>query len=216
MRLGFWSWLSLWTIMLSGSSAHAQLRQGDVRLWLDTDLLAVAWVRTNPSEPGPIEKHTVVSVGPNQLGAYRLGPPTTPLGIGVGYVLRPQWLLGARVGFGYDLVSPKDGEDTSYLAWSFMPGVWFVPGGDRAKWYVNFSPLLEYVREKQGKAQDARFGGCFALGAGTFVFMGSRSSLDVGFFFEGHFIDIDTRPTKAVLDITDLRWLIRVGVSLWT
>lgn len=215
MRLGFGGWLSLWIIMLSGSAAHAQLTERELRLWVDTDLLAVAWVKDNPSTPGPIEKNTVFSVGPNQLGAYRLGPATTPLGVGVGYVLRSKWLIGARVGFGYDLVSPKDGQDIAYLAWSFMPGVWFVPGGDQAKWYLNFSPLLDYVRQKQGDARDTRFGGCFAVGAGSFVFLSPRASLDVGFFFEAHFIDIDTRPTAEKRDISDLRWLIRVGASLW-
>lgn len=198
------------------SGASAQLTQGDLRLWLDTDVVSVAWVKTDPSDAPKDEKNVVVGIGPNQLGAYRIAAPTTPLGVGVGYALRPSWLLGARSGFGYDVVTRKDAPDTSYLAWSFMPGVWFVPNSQRDnKWYLNFSALLEYVREKQGDARDTRFGGCFSMGAGQFLFMSPRASFDLGFFFEGHFIDIDSHPSGSKLDISDLRWLLRAGASLW-
>src|SRR5690606_19002829 len=128
------------------------------------------------------------------------------------------WLLGVRAGFGYDVISPDNAADISYLAWSFMPGIWFLPrvgAHPEVRWWVNFSPVLDYIREKQGSLQNTRFGGCFSLGAGTFLFASPRASFDVGLFFEGRFPDIDSDPSGQKLEISELRWLLRLGLSLW-
>jgi hypothetical protein len=202
---------------LFATRADAQLNSGDVRLSLDTDVVGVAWVKTSPRSGGEDSKTVVGSVGPSQFGASQVGLPATPLGLGVGYVLRPKWLLGARAGLGFDVVSVDGHEDKrTYIAWTFMPGITYVPFGDRAKLFVNFSPLLEFVREKQGSSQALRFGGCYSTGAGAFFFMSPAASLDVGFFFEGRFPDIDEKPSGAKTDVSDLRWLVRLGISLWT
>ncbi len=212
-------WFSLLCVLGVSSvppRAAAQLRQGDLRLSLDVDVLTVGWVKLVPAGPAPTRKHTIVGLGPNQLGNSEVAIPSAPLGFGAGYVLRPKWLLGVRAGFGYDHVSAAAGDAAfRYLTWTFMPGVSYVPFGERAKFFVNFSPLLEYVRQKQGGAQRARFGGCYSLGAGEMWFLTPSASVDMGFYFEGRFPDIDEKP-KAKTSISDLRWLLRVGLSLWT
>jgi hypothetical protein len=164
---------------------------------------------------GPTRRQTTVGIGPNQFGASEVALPSAPLGFGAGYVLLPKLLLGARIGLGYDRTSSADDvPSTSYLTWTFMPGITYVPHGEQAKLFLNFSPLLEFTRRKQGDTEQVRFGGCFSLGGGTMLFMSPTSSIDLGLYFEGRFPDIDEKP-QAKTEISDLRWLLRVGLSLW-
>lgn len=206
--------LILVSVMLTGATARAQLREGAVRVSLDADTLSLGWTKLNP-ERGPVRKQTTVGVGPSQFGASEVGLPSAPIGFGAGYVVLPKLLLGARLGLGYDRTSSAgDIPAASYLTWTFMPGVTYVPRGEQAKLFFNFSPLLELTRRKQGNAQQVRFGGCFSLGGGTMLFVSQTSSIDVGLYFEGRFPDIDEKP-RAKTEISDLRWLLRVGFSLW-
>lgn len=201
-------------VLSAPQAARAQLRQTAVRLAMDADILSVGWTKLVPDE-GRTRTQTTLGVGPNQFGASEVALPSAPVGFGVGYVLRPKILLGARVGFGFDRSSSAGGEPVaSYLTWTFMPGISYVPFGDRAKFFMNFSPLLEYTRRKQGDAQQVRFGGCYSLGAGTMVFLTPSSSVDVGAYFEGRFPDVDEKPHGRT-SISDLRWLVRAGLSLW-
>ena len=196
------------------SRGSAQLTQGALRLAVDADILSVAWTKLVPPS-GAARKQTTVGIGPNQLGASEVALPSAPLGVGVGYALRPKLLLGVRVGFGYDHVSGADGiPAASYLTWTFMPGITYVPFGERAKAYFNFSPLLEFTRRKQDEEQQVRFGGCYSLGGGTLVFLTPGSSIDLGLYFEGRFPDIDSKPSSKT-GLSDLRWLLRAGLSLW-
>jgi hypothetical protein len=212
---------SLWLLMLAAicglsapQGALAQLPQTALRLAIDADILSVGWTKLVPDD-GSARTQTTVGVGPNQFGASQVALPSAPIGFGVGYVLRPKILLGARVGFGFDRSSSAAGEPAaSYLTWTFMPGISYVPFGDRAKFFLNFSPLLEFTRRKQGDAQQVRFGGCYSFGAGTMAFLTPSSSVDVGAHFEGRFPDVDEKP-EAKTSISDLRWLVRAGLSLW-
>lgn len=206
--------LSLVALTLTAEPAHAQLRQDTVRLAIDADTLSIGWTKLRPAL-GPPRKQTTIGVGPNQFGASEVGLPSAPLGFGAGYVLLPQLLLGARIGLGYDRTSSAgDVPAASYLTWTLMPGITYVPHGEQAKLFFNFSPLLEFTSRKQGDTQQIRFGGCFSLGGGTMLFVSPTSSIDLGIFFEGRFPDIDEKP-KAKTEISDLRWLLRIGLSLW-
>lgn len=207
--------LAALSVLVASPLAHAQLRQGDLRLALDVDVLSVGWTKLVPDDGSPARKQTTVGVGPSQFGASEVALPSAPLGVGVGYVLRPKWLLGARLGFGYDHTSSAESSPAaSYLTWTFMPGVTYVPFGDQLKYFVNFSPLLEFTRRKQGDAQQVRFGGCFSLGLGTMLLLTESATLDMGLYFEGRFPDVDEKP-KAKTELSDLRWLLRVGLSVW-
>jgi len=206
--------LSLLSLTLAAEPARAQLRQGAVRLAIDADTLSIGWTKLKPDQ-GPTRKQTTFGIGPNQFGASEVALPSAPLGFGAGYALLPKLLVGARIGLGYDRTSSAgDVPSASYLTWTFMPGITYVPRGAQAKLFFNFSPLLEFTRRKQADTQQLRFGGCFSLGAGTMLFTAPTSSLDLGIYFEGRFPDIDEKP-KAKTELSDLRWVLRVGLSLW-
>ena len=212
---------SCWLIALlvlslgqAGGTARAQLPNGALRLTIDADTLSVGWTKLAP-ETGASHRQTTVGIGPNQFGASEVGLPSAPLGFGAGYVLLPKLLLGARIGLGYDRTSSsRDVPSASYLTWTFMPGITYVPRGEQAMLFFNFSPLLEFTRRRQGDTEQVRFGGCFSLGGGTMLFISPTSSIDLGIYFEGRFPDIDQKP-QAKTEISDLRWLLRVGLSLW-
>ena len=215
MKTIWWFLVLVFGLSVVPASGNAQLPEGAVRLSFDVDTLSVAWVRLNPEGPEPPRNHTVVGLGMNQLGASQLTIPSSPLGFGLGYVLGPKWLIGARAGFGYDHVSEPDDAALRYLTWTFMPGVTYVPFGERAKFFVNFSPLLEYTQQKQGSARRRQFNGCYSIGAGEMWFVTRNTSIDIGAYFEGRFPHlVETSLPRTY--VSDLRWLIRVGVSLWT
>jgi hypothetical protein len=202
------------------SSAEAQLSRGNLRLSIDADILSVASVELD-YDPGGEQNHTVFGVGPNQQGgALHSGPPTggpTPLGLGVGYVLQPKLVLGLRFGLGLDVQSPDGSENNvRRLGLSLMPGLTFVPVGKRAKLFLSLSPIFQVSRSKQDNVGSWRtlLGGA-GLGIGTLIFITNAVSVDLGFHFEGRFGNYDPRDGREV-EITDLRGLVRLGVSLWT
>jgi hypothetical protein len=116
-------------VLLCATRAEAQLGRGDLRLSLDTDVLAVAAVDIDQDPGGELDA-TVISVGPNQLGGSHLVHAATPLGFGIGYATSSKLVLGLRTGIGADFVD-VDGQDDAQriLALSLMPGLTFVPIG---------------------------------------------------------------------------------------
>lgn len=207
-------WVLVVTVLVTNQAA-AHVNQGGYRLWIDADLFSVGSVRTDPGGGGPISKTLVIGVGPNELGSSRVVVPLTPIGVGFAYVLRPKWLLGARVGFGYDRVAPKAGDDAHYVSLSLMPELTFVPVGRDAKLFVKFSPVMQYSLEKNGPSRSNIFMGCFSFGVGAFLFTSHNSSVDLGAYFEGRFGDLKREPQGESIDVDDLRGVIRAGVSLW-
>ncbi len=207
-------------------AAQAQISQGTFRFSLDTDIVSFAGVHIVPASPASDVDVTVLSIGPNQLGASRALRPATPLGVGFGYALTRRVLLGVRVGLGYDVLSyDAGGEDVKVLALSVMPGLTFVPLGNDTKLFIQVSPLVQLDRERRGERRDRVLLGGFSLGLGALVFAGSRTSVDIGGFFEGRWGSdrVDTRvgagPISAnvmsTVDVRDLRGIVRFGLSLW-
>lgn len=191
--------------------AQAQLSRGNLRLSIDADMLSVAGVHID-GQPHA----TVVGLGPNQHGGGRLYSGPTPLGLGVGYVLQPNLILGLRFGLGYDVVAPSGApNNTRILDISLMPGITFVPLGDRTKLFISAAPIFQVGRAKTLDTRDRTLLGGFGLGVGTFIFVTNAVSVDLGFNFEARFggIERDGTPHR---DVSDLRGLIRLGVSLWT
>jgi hypothetical protein len=196
------------------SHAEAQLSEGDLRIWMDADVLAVGVVREKP-EGGTRNNTTVVSVGPNQLGNSRVLLATPAVGVGVAYVLKPKWMLGARTGLGFDRVAFDHQADEKRVAFSLMPELTFVPFGDDAKMFLKFSPIAQYNRIKRGSDKAHIFMGCFSVGGGMMWFRGRGTSIDLGAYFEGRFGTLKD-PSDAKTDVDDLRGLLRLSFSLWT
>lgn len=192
---------------------EAQLRPNAWRLFMDVDVLSLDWVRATQRGREDVDT-AVVSIGPNQLGASRLWIPTTPLGMGVGYLLKSHWMIDLRAGLGVDIAKASDSDEaTTFIAWSFMPGLLWAPSSP--KLYLKFSPVLDFVQTKQGADRQRYFGGCFSAGVGSFFFLSENASADLGAFFEGRFPDLDQRPANTKIEFADLRVLARAGISLW-
>jgi hypothetical protein len=198
--------------------ASAQLSRGQFRLSLDVDMISVAHVSLDPDGPGPTDDQLVFGIGPNQLGGSRAisGAPTSPIGFGFGWVLTPKILLGIRTGLGYDLISPDGNSvNTKILVVSLMPGIEFVPIGHRAKLFIAARPIFQANRTKQGDAKNRWLQGGFSLGIGTYIFPSPAVSVDLGFFFEGRFGNYKVNDDNPSEHVTDLRGVVRFGLSLW-
>lgn len=195
--------------------AQAQLSRGNLRLTIDADVLSIAAVEVDPEFAGESDT-TVFGLGPNQQGGSLVSGRPTPFGLGVGYVLQSKLILGLRFGLGLDVVSP-DGSDnnTRLLGLSLMPNLTFVPIGNRAKLFLQVAPIFQVSRTKTDNNKSRTLLGGVGLGIGTFIFITNALSVDLGFHFEGRFggnEDFQGRDS----DITDLRGLVRLGLSLWT
>jgi hypothetical protein len=203
--------------LLSGT-AHAQIGRGDLRLSLDADMLGVAFVNVDP-DPAPDYDATVISVGPNQLGGSRAWVPrsSTPLGFGLGYALSHRTVLGLRTGLGFDVVDDDDGDKDRYLSLALMPGVTFVPLGHHAKLFINLAAILQLDRRKDDDFKDRLFMGGFTVGLGTLIFVSQRSSVDLGFHFEGRWGNYQVKEpdTDNETQVRDMRVVVRLGFSLW-
>lgn len=195
--------------------AQAQLSRGNLRLTVDSDVLSIAAVEVD-LELGGESRATVFGLGPNQHGGSMLSGRPTPLGLGVGYVLQSKLILGLRFGLGVDVVSP-DGSDnnTRYLGLSLMPNLTFVPVGNRAKLFLQAAPIFQVSRTKTDDGKSRTILGGVGLGIGTFIFITNALSVDLGFHFEGRFGGFEGAQGRDS-DITDLRGLVRLGLSLWT
>lgn len=207
--------LTLIAVCASASLAHAQVREGNVRLSLDSDMISIAGVEIETDGVPGDQEYMVFGIGPNQLGSSRLHIPTTPLGLGLGYAISSKVVLGVRFGLGVDIVSPDGADDnTKYLAVSLMPGLTFVPIGRSAKLFITLSPLFQVERKTTDDQRDRLLRGGFSAGIGTLIGVGGSSTVDLGFFFEGRFGSYDPEGGTES-DVRDLRGVVRLGFSLW-
>lgn len=201
--------------------AQAQLGRGDFRLSLDTDVLSVAHISIDPDGPVEDVDTTVFGVGPNQLGGSHATMVASPLGLGLGWVITPKLLIGARLGLGFDVISPDGGDDNNVkvLAMSLMPGLTWVPIGRKAKLFLDFRPLFQVNRAKTENRKERWIQGGFSTGIGALIFPASPVSVDLGFHFEGRFggvqVEVDGRDIDDDARVRDLRGVVRLGISLW-
>lgn len=202
---------------LVAASAEAQIRRGDLRLSLDTDMLSIAFVEVE-NDPGPGEaEYTIFGLGPNQFGGSHAYFGATPLGFGVGYAISGRTILGLRSGLGYDVIDHGGNDNIRVLALSLQPGITFVPIGKRAKLFLSLAGLFQVNRSKHDADNYRVLLGGFSGGIGTLIFPSNRFSADLGFFFEGRFGGIEVDPgDNENDDVRDLRLLVRLGFSLWT
>jgi hypothetical protein len=91
--------------LAAASRADAQLREGALRAGIDADVFSAGVVHEDPRGPAPRRDTTVVGVGPNLMGSSRAVIAMPQLGVSAAYALKPKWMLGARMGFGFDKVS---------------------------------------------------------------------------------------------------------------
>lgn len=201
--------------------AQAQLGRGDFRLSLDTDVLSVAHISIDPDGPPEDRDVTVFGIGPNQLGGSHATMVASPLGLGLGWVVTSKLLVGARLGLGFDVISPDGGDDnnTKVLALSLMPGLTWVPIGRKAKLFLDFRPLFQVNRLKRENYRGRWIQGGFSTGIGALIFPASSVSVDLGFHFEGRFggsqVEIDPGDADDDARVRDLRGVVRLGISLW-
>lgn len=212
-------WLALLAaLVLFATNAEAQVARKVLRFSIETDILSMAGIELK-GENGNERDLNTYGIGPNQYGGLtaqlgaRIAP--TPLAFGFAYGLSSKVLLGLRTGLGVDIIAPDGAEDnTRVLGLSLMPGLTFVPFGQRAKMFLAVSPIFQYGRVKVDEDKTHTLLGGFAFGLGTLVFVARQVSIDIGFHFEGRFgnyEDFDGGDTE----VRDLRGLVRLGLSLW-
>lgn len=204
-------------LVLSATSAEAQVARGVFRFSIETDILSMAGIELEKN--GDERNINAYGIGPNQFGgltaelATRVAP--TPLAFGFGYGLSSKVLLSLRIGLGVDILAHEGAEaNTRVLGLALMPGLTFVPFGQRAKMFMAASPIFQYSRVKVDEDKTHTALGGFSFGLGTLVFVARPLSIDIGFHFEGRFgnyEDFDGSDT----DVRDLRGVVRLGLSLW-
>jgi len=196
--------------LLIARPAEAQLPRDAWRLSADVDVFSAAGVRVAGN------KQHSFGFGPNELGPTRVSGGPTPFGLGVGYVIDPKFLIGVRVGLGYDVyTNDGPGPNTRVLGLSLMPELRFVPLGDKAKLYLAVAPIFQIERTRIDPNTNRNVLGGFGFGVGTFIFVTNSVSVDLGFHFEARFGNYkDDDGDKHSLQ--DLRGVIRLGFSYWT
>lgn len=213
-----WALASFVLIGLFAWPAAAEPSDGVVRFSIDADLLSMADVQ-HENAAGIEFEQTVYGIGPNQLGGSGVQPDTvigtTPLGFGLGYGVSDRLLLGMRFGFGLDVRSPEgSAESLRVLTMSLMPGLTFVPLGDRAKMFLSASPIFQLDRNRIASDTRRTLLGGFSLGIGTLIFVVRSASIDLGFHFEGRFGNYENLRGEET-ELRDLRGVVRLGISIW-
>jgi hypothetical protein len=201
-----WCGLLVWAGLLIAWPAAAQISAGTLRFSVDTDVLSIAGIQTEPDGTNIEQESTVFGFGPNHQ--------STGLALGFGYALDERMIVGGRVGFGYDVTSVDGVDDRArQLNLALMPSFTFVPMGESTKLYVSGNPIFEVRRTKQGDSKVRTILGGFSVGVGALIFTSSALSFDVGFHFEGRFGGYDSGRNEG--DLRDLRGVVRAGLSLW-
>jgi hypothetical protein len=197
--------------------AQAQIRDGSMRFSLDTDVFTIGGVSVEPDGGNSVDT-TVVGFGPNLLGNTRAYFDMPSTGIGFGYALSSQFLLGLRTGLGFDVVDGEGNNDkVRHFGISLAPGLSWLPVGDKNKLFVALSPVFQANKAKNDNARSRAILGGFSAGVGGILFMANAVSVDLGFFFEGRFggIKSNTLGVQGEGSVQDLRGVLRLGLSLW-
>jgi hypothetical protein len=206
------------TFALSVSNpAEAQIRDGSMRFTLDTDVFTIGGVSIEP-DGGNSSDSMVVGFGPNLLGNSRTNFDMPTTGLGFGYALSPQFLLGLRTGLGFDVVDGEGNNDkVRYFGISLAPGITWLPVGDRNKLFVALSPVFQANKAKNENSRSRAILGGFSAGVGGLLFMSNSVSVDAGFFFEGRFggLKQNNLGLQGEGSLQDLRGVLRLGLSLW-
>ncbi len=203
------------------SSAKAEVHQGDLRLTLDTPLLTVGRVKADRSD-----KVNYVGFGPGAIGGEALlSAPTSFVGLGFGYSFSDHVSAGGRVGFGYTTLSGDDDEGDSYNLWNFdlEPELRFfpVPNHDSA-FFLSIAPVISFAGTGSDGYEESQllYGGSVAIGESFFVAESVSFDISIGgqlrtgtveASYDDEFDDLGSDEA----DVTDIRGIVRIGISHW-
>jgi Outer membrane protein beta-barrel domain len=180
--------------LTAASGAHGQVKDEDVRLYLDGSLFSK---RTWSGDAGGGAAYT--------SGVLMSG------GVGGGYVLNPYLLAGlyawaSGVRLSEDDGTWRDWELTPNLEVPLAPHLRFVP-------FLMAGMTLRRTVTNEGDGERKMFGPGVALGAGGHAFLTARASLDLSLALHGTWYALD----DAAPDDTSVASIlvVNLGASFW-
>jgi hypothetical protein len=205
VALGF-SWFA-------AGGAHAQVRDGDVRLYLDASLLTWTKQITEAEGAGLSSEEEITTIGSGLLGAG---------GVGVGYAVSPYLLPELYVSLQNAKIDTGDG-DVNLRQWELRPclEVPLLPDQRFVPFLMGGMTLGRTVTKGDSDDDDdvTMFGLGPALGAGAHAFITERASLDLSLVFRGTFFvknDLaDALPDGVDLTVKQYTLLLNLGASFW-
>jgi hypothetical protein len=194
---------------LAASSSHAQVRDGDIRLYLDGAL--VSWTKqvSETELAGLRSKDETTTVAAGLLGG----------GGGLGYAVTPHLVPELYVAL-QNVKIKTDGGELTLRQWELRPclEVPLLPAQRFVPFLIGGLSLGRTVT-KEGDEEVTMFGLGPALGAGAHAFLTEHASLDLSLVFRGTFF-VKNDASEGLLDDADLKvkhyaLLLNVGASFW-
>lgn len=214
----------LWCVVVCGFAqrADAQVRTGDLRLSLDTELLSYGAGTIESEYGGPFGENAELDID-----GFQIGNAAAPGLLGIGYAVTSQVVLGLRFGVGFQRQEYDGLQTYKVTTLSLLPSLTYVLSGERVKPFFEVGPLFAVNRYKQELPPLLRAGddevtmksmaGGFVLAGGVLLFAGENVSIDLAAFFEARFGDAAiVQPVSS--EDTSARWFrggLRLGLSLW-
>lgn len=200
------------TAWLAASGAQAQVREGDVRLYLDAALVSWAKEVTETDGAGPLDgesESTTLSTG--LLGAG---------GAGVGYAISPYLVPELYVSLQNVKADFGDGDgELTVRQWELRPclEVPLLPDARFVPYLMGGLTLGRTVTKGDGDPDLTRFGVGPALGVGAHGFLTQHASLDLGLTFRGtFFVKNELEDQLGVeFNVKQYALLFTVGASFW-
>lgn len=199
------SWLAL-------GRAHAQVREGDVRLYLDSGLFSWAKEVTEVEAAGVTQKSETTGTTSGLLVGG---------GVGLGYALSRYLVPELYASLQNAKIETEEGDGITFRQWELRPCVEvpLLPEERFVPYLMGGMTLGRAVSKADGDADITMFGLGPALGAGAHAFLTDHASLDLGLAFRGTFYvqnDLEDDALGGVdLKTKQYALLLTLGASFW-
>jgi hypothetical protein len=207
-RIGFLVALAL--AWLAASSSQAQVRDGDLRLYLDASV--VSWLKlvSETEALGVTSEDETITLSSGLVGG----------GAGLGYAVTRHLLPELYVSL-QNVKIDANGADATVRQWELRPclEVALLPGQRFVPFVMGGMTLGRIVSKGDLENELTMFGLGPALGAGAHAFLTEHASLDLALAFRGTFFvqnDVeDDLPDGVDIKIRQYALLLTVGASFW-
>jgi opacity protein-like surface antigen len=199
--------IALGAIVLSASSASAQLIDGSLRLHLELPVLGYqsSEIKADGADEG------------TTTGIFSIGPGETTLGLGLGYGVSEMIVLGTNLALQHSSIKPDEGPAVSATGVQILPYLEVVFGEGTTRPFVGGQLMLQLTSTEN---TDTTLFGLGALG-GVHIFLTDSFSFDVSgrlYYMTGTstFDSDDDLADELETDVSELGVLLLIGLSGWT
>lgn len=195
---------------LAAGRSHAQVREGDLRLYLDASLVSWTKLISETEALGVSSEDETITLS---TGVFAGG------GAGLGYAVTPYLLPELYVSL--QNVKIDDDGDATLRQWELRPclEVPLLPGQRFVPFVMGGMTLGRVVSKGDLDNELTMFGLGPALGAGAHAFLTEHASLDLALAFRGTFFvknDLeDDLPDGIDIKMKQYALLLTVGASFW-